>query len=185
MNSSAGSAEAWGESAWRLWTAPGLSRMGEPALLLFGVDLGASLTLGPGVVLADLQARWGAKDMLPAEVGVQAYSASVALSPALSAGVFDVTIGPGVRLGYARLSGRPDQAMLEGRSLGAAWFGPLAATSVQWRLAPWAAVRAAFELGYVAKPVRGLDEQSQRLLELRGVWTSASLGAALLLPPYR
>jgi hypothetical protein len=30
--------------------------------------------------------------------------------------------------------------------------------------------------------VRGLDETSRTLLELSGVWTSASFGAALYLP---
>jgi hypothetical protein len=133
------------------------------------------------VLLAELQARWGVAETLGAEVAVQTYSAGLALSPRLSLGAFDFTVGPGVRLGYARLTGRPERMDLQGAALGGAWLGPTVGASAQYRIAPWAAVRAAFELGYVTKPVRGLDEQSQRLLELRGVWTSASFGAALLL----
>jgi hypothetical protein len=43
-------------------------------------------------------------------------------------------------------------------------------------------VRGGAELGYVAKPVRGLDLDEGDLFELGGVWLSASLGVALLLP---
>ena len=168
--------------AWRVWLGPGLSRLGSPALTLLGIEGGASYTLGPVVMLAELQARWGDADTLAAEVGVQTYSAALLLSPRLSLGAFDFTAAPGARLGHARLVGRPERAELRGEALSGVWFGPLIGAAVQYRFTTWAAARAAFELGYVARPVRGLDEQSRRLLELDGAWASASLGAALLLP---
>ena len=167
---------------WRVWLAPGLSRLGSPALTLLGMEGGVSYALGPVVMLAELQARWGDAAAVAADVAVQTYSAAVMLSPLLSLGAFDFTAGPGARLGHARLVGQPERADLQGRALSGVWFGPMVGAGVQYRLSSWAAVRAALELGYVAKPVRGLDEQSRRLFELDGAWASASLGAALLLP---
>ncbi len=168
--------------AWRMWLGPGLSRVGSPAVTLLGIEGGASYALGPVVMIAELQARWGDADTLAAEVGVRTYSAALLLSPRLSLGAFDFTAAPGVRLGHARLVGRPERAELRGEALSGVWFGPLIGAAVQYRFTTWAAARAALELGYVARPVRGLDEQSRRLLELEGAWASASLGAALLLP---
>jgi hypothetical protein len=54
--------------------------------------------------------------------------------------------------------------------------------SVGYRASSTIGVRAGAELGYVAKPVRGLDLDEGDLFELGGVWLSASLGVALHLP---
>jgi hypothetical protein len=168
--------------AWTVWAAPGLSRMGEPGVTLYGLEGGAGYALGPALLLAQLQARWGAADALAADVAVQAYSMSFALSPHLSLGAFDFALAPGARLGYARLSGTAAQPDLQGASLSGAWFGPCVQAGLQLRVTSSAAVRAGFEFGYVTQSVRGLDHASRRLLELDGVWLSASVGAALLLP---
>jgi hypothetical protein len=178
----ASESEAEAPASWTVWAAPGLSRMGEPGLTLYGLEAGADYALGPALLLAQLQARWGAADTLAAEVAVQAYSASFALSPRLSLGAFDFALAPGVRVGHARLAGSAEQPDLQGATLSGAWLGPCVQAGLQLRVTTGAALRAGFEFGYVTQSVRGLDHESRRLLELDGVWLSASVGAALLLP---
>jgi hypothetical protein len=146
---------------------------------MFGGEIGASRTVGPLAVIADLQARFGGDEVEAAQVSVAAYSSHLSIGPWLAYRAFHFTIGPGVRVGFARLSGRSGEPELTGRSLSGLWLGPTAGLGANLRLSRWASLHSAVEAGYVLKPVRGLDEQARRLLALEGPWASAAIGGAV------
>lgn len=89
-------------------------------------------------------------------------------------------VGPGVRLGWAQVAGRPAaSSSLEGRALSAWWGGPelrLRASTTSRRGA-----HVALELGggIVALPVRGLVDGGVAAYAIEGGWLSLSLQLGL------
>jgi hypothetical protein len=166
----------------RLWLAPGLSRAGAPATTLFGFDLGISHELAILALLGDVQARFGRAGVTDAEVAVQTFSVGLACAALLARGAFQLTLGPGVRTGHVALSARAERADLSGDELTGLWLGPMAVAAAELTVLGTGALRLAVEAGYVARPVRGLDQHDRDLFGLHGPWLSATLGVALGLP---
>jgi hypothetical protein len=151
------------------WVAPALQLMAAAFGGVFGVQ-------------GDVEATSGARSL--AEARVSARSISVALVPRLlvAAGShWRWDVGVGIRGGLAWLGAEARSDTLSGRTVRGLFWAPLVQSAVSFELGAGVMLRAGVELGYVAKPVRGLDATGQRLLELSGMRASALLGVSFAL----
>src|SRR6185295_5031943 len=84
-------------------------------------------------------------------------------------------VGPGARIGWMHLAGKPDPgARLEGLALSAPWGGPELGARVAYgpRRSPLFALELA--AGFVTLPIGGLRDQTERIYEVKGPWASLS-----------
>jgi hypothetical protein len=103
-------------------------------------------------------------------------------------------LGPGGRLSYAHLAGRPlPGSGLQGQSLTALWGGPEVRARVAYSLgarhetsgsrtaSPDHAPAVAFAMGggLIALPIRGLLDGTTRVYAIEGAWVTASLEIGL------
>jgi hypothetical protein len=157
--------------------------LGKPAAPLIGARLMFQYPLGSLVAPAvSLDGALGTVHATSADVKIESGSAAAHLYLGTTMGRVRWELGPGARIGLAHLSGRPGLGSgLEGRALTAAWGGPEARARVAF--APIQSPSFALELGggFVALPIRGLLDGTQRVYSLAGPWASvcAELGLEL------
>jgi hypothetical protein len=169
------------EHRFTLFIAAGATRALQPALFAPAVTAGVSRAFSPFALIGDVAYERGQMHTTAAVATAQ--SLSVALAPAWQVTTQHLTLslGLGLRAGYAQLAGSPRQPGLMGRTLSGFFLTPISDTSLQVHLTHRWSARLALELGYVVKPVRGLDADQGALLALRGGRVGATLGVAWLL----
>ncbi|MET0387885.1 MAG: hypothetical protein ABW321_18070, partial [Polyangiales bacterium] len=96
---------------------------------------------------------------------------------------YQLLLGPAVRAGYMRLSAAASSSAVEGLDLSGLWLGPCAQAAFQLTLTRRFQLRVGAELGYVARPLRGLDAERRPLLALAGPWIAGLVGVSWQLSP--
>jgi hypothetical protein len=166
---------------WRVWLAGGALRGYDPALFAPAAAAGLERHVAPFVLAGDLVFERGQERASAAQLTAYGLSASIAPGVCFEGSQLELLLAIGARAGYARLSASPLRAGLVGRELSGFFLAPIAQSALQVKLSRRWAIRVALELGYVAKPVRGLDTNGQSLLAQRGLRLSATGGLALSL----
>lgn len=164
---------------WTLFLQGGATRAFQPALLAPAVAAGAAFELLPAFAVIGDVAYERAQTSTP-DANVTAQSASASLAPAwwIHARRLTLALGLGLRAGYAHFDGSPRRAGLVGHDLSGVFLAPITQAGAQLRFADHWGARIALELGYVVKPVRGLDADQGTLLELRGARFATLIGMA-------
>lgn len=153
-------------------------RAGAPAIWLLGVRVSLDYPLGHLLVPSvSLDGALGDARVASARVSVETLSAAAHVYLGAAAGSLRLLAGPGARLGWARLTGRPSSGSeLEAASHSGSWAGPELRARVA--TAPESPGSAAFALevaaGYAARPVRGLVDGADPAFALDTTWLSAS-----------
>ncbi|HWA72956.1 MAG TPA: hypothetical protein VG937_11495 [Polyangiaceae bacterium] len=159
--------------------------LGEPAALLFGARLAAYYPLGTHVVPAlSLDGALGGLSAQSADVAAKTLALAAHLYLGTNTGPMRWDAGPGARIGFASLSGRPaPDSPLVGRTLTAAWGGPELRARVAYGAPQRHSTVFALELGagLVALPIRGLVDGTERIYAVQGHWLSVCAGLGLSL----
>ena len=152
--------------------------LGKPAAVLLGARAAFRSTLGellvPSLVV---EGSAGGIRARSAQISIATLSAGAELGFGLTTGNVRVEVGPGARFGWVHLAGEPDAgAMLEGHGLSAAWGGPEARARAAVSSSPGGSPSFALDLGagFVALPVRGLVDGTERVYAVDGPWLSVS-----------
>jgi hypothetical protein len=156
----------------------GATRAFEPALFAPAIAAGLARGFAPFALIGDVVYERGQTRTLDAAVTAQSLSLSLAPAWQISARRLTLSLALGLRGGYAWLAGTPRRPGLVGRELSGIFLAPISDASLQLGLTHHWAARLALELGYVIKPVRGLDADQGTLLELRGLRLALALGMA-------
>jgi len=166
----------------RAFAGVSLRRAIRPATWLVGPDLGATLALNRYFSLAlDLRLEFGRTDTALAKVDWLSASGAFAVLAGGGVGDWHFAAGPGVCLGYLRLSPQVQVPGATGHTVSGFWAGPELALRVRYALgARWFAI-GSVDAGFASASVTGLVDGEQRVLDTGGAWVSSMLGAGLLL----
>lgn len=166
----------------RAFAGVSLRRAFRSATWLAGPDLGASLELNRYFALAlDLRLEFGRTNTALAKVDWLSTSGAFALLAGGSVGDFRFAAGPGVSVGYLRLSPQANVPGATEHAVGGIWAGPELVARVRYDLgARWFAV-GNVGAGFASTSVAGLVNGEQRALDTGGAWLLSMLGAGLLL----
>jgi hypothetical protein len=164
-----------------LGVAVGVVRAFEPALWSPALRLDAAHGFSGWSLHADLELDFASHRTSDAALGARALSLGLAPALRLLDSELDWDLGLGFRVGLLWLSATPRAQNLEGRTVSGIFLAPFVWTALELQLATLWYLRLAFELAYVAKPVRGLDADQATLLELRGVRGASLLGVGIRL----
>ena len=160
----------------QVWLGVGAARVAEPSMLAPAAAVGVSLYWQALALNADMRFERAQTTRSLAELQLDA--GSLALVPAwrIHSRSGNISIGPGVRAGYASLHATSRDAALLGQTLHGFWFGPCAQLALQLRFADRWAVRFGAELAYITRTLRGLDSNGGAVLALRDLALAAQLG---------
>jgi hypothetical protein len=163
-------------SGMQVWLGLGAARIAEPSMLAPMAVGGLVLYWDALALAAELRFEHAQTTRDVAELQLDA--GSLALVPAwrLQVAGAELSIGPGVRAGYASLRAQPRQADLAGLSVQGFWLAPCAQLALQLHFAQRWALRFGAELAYITRTLRGLDTNAEPLLELRNLALAAQLG---------
>jgi hypothetical protein len=127
---------------------------------------------------ADLRFEHGQTTRSVAQLQLDA--GSLALVPAwhLQTASAELSIGPGLRAGYANLRAAPRETGVSGLSVHGFWIAPCAQLALQLRFATRWALRFGAELAYITRTLKGVDMNGASLLELRNLAVAAQLGVS-------
>lgn len=166
----------------RVFAAASLRRAIRPATWLAGPDLGATLDLSRYFSLAlDLRLEFGRADTELARIDWLSASGAFAALAGGSTGDWHFAIGPGVTLGYLRLSPRVHASGVTGHAVSGVWAGPALVARARFDLSKrWFAL-GSVDAGFASTSVAGLVNSEQRAIDTGGAWVCAMLGAGLLL----
>jgi len=171
--------------------------LGKPAALLFGGRLGLSYPLGRVVAPAmSVDGALGSIRTSSAEVMIQTATAAGHIYFGTTTGRVRWEVGPGAGIGWVHLVGKPAAGSgLVGDTVAAMWGGPELRARIAYftsndpdssGASGFARVRSpalALELGagFIALPVRGLLDGSERVYSVEGPWASvcAEVGLGL------
>jgi hypothetical protein len=173
---------AHAEGRFRGFAGVSLRRALRPETWLVGPDLGASFDLNRYFSVAlDLRLEFGRTDTALAKVDWLSASGAFALLAGGSVGDWHFGAGPGVCLGYLRLSPQVRVANATGHPVSGVWAGPELVARVRYDLnARWFAL-GNVDAGFASTSVAGLVNGEQRAIDTGGAWVSAMLGTGLLL----
>ena len=159
-----------------------LRRAVRPATWLSGPELGATLELSRIFSLASaLRLEFGNTDTALAKIDWLSASGAIALLAGGSIGRWGLSVGPGVRIGYLRLSAQPEVAGAAGHTVSGPWAGPELVAHARYDLGARWFVLGGVDSGIVTTSVTGLLNGEQQLLDTGGAWLSALLGAGISL----
>jgi len=166
----------------RAFVGVSLRQAFRPATWLTGLDLGATFELNRYLSLAwDLRLEFGRADTELAKVDWLSASGSFGLLAGGRVGDFRLEAGPGVCIGYLRLSPDVQVANATGHAVSGLWAGPELVARVRYDLgARWFAL-GSVDAGFASTSVTGLVNGEQRAIDTGGAWGSAMLGTGLLL----
>lgn len=158
--------------------------LGRPAAVLLGARVALRTPLGNVLlVVPSVEGAMGTASTPNAEVEARTATAGLALCAGRTTGPLRLEAGPGVRLGWAHLSGRPAAAVsnVDGAQLSAVWGGPEVRARVAYRPTDRSSLVVGFELGagLVVRPVHGLRDGADRVYAIEGTWLSVALELAL------
>ncbi len=169
--------------------------VGRPAAYLWGARIELVYPLGAVVAPAfTLDGALGRVSAHSADVLIEEAAVAGHLYFGTDTGRMRWDLGPGGRLSWAHLAGRPlPGSGLQGQSLSALWGGPELRARVAYSLgarretsgsraaAPDHAPAVALALGggLIALPIRGLLDGTARVYALEGGWVTASLEIGL------
>ena len=159
--------------------------LGRPAALLLGARVALRYPLG-GVLLAvtSVDGAMGTASTPNAAVEARTATAGLHLYAGRTVGPLRLEAGPGARVGWAHLSGRPVAASaLDGAALSAVWGGPEVRGRVAYRPGDRSALSLGLELGagLVVRPVHGLRDGTDPVYAVEGTWLSVALDLSLAL----
>jgi hypothetical protein len=148
----------------------------RPAVWAPVFALGAAHSFGLFRLAGDVDFDFSSRRTSSADLSARVLS--LALAPGLDLDVHPLrlSLGLGIRAGWSWLGATARTSELKGGQLVGLFLAPIAQLAAHWSLSMRWGVRLAFELGYVTKPVRGLDADNLRLLELSAWRGSALLG---------
>lgn len=167
----AGGAYAATTERGRAWLGLGFSRAGQPALWGVAMHGGGRWQLGalPLAAQLDLRGTRAQRGLSEGQVSAWTLAGSVALAAVLRRSWLEAALAAGLSLGYGWLRGSSASSVeVAGNLVRAPWWGPSLEGSVLVPVRRRWGIRAALELGYVAKPVRGLDSTGQPAYALEG-----------------
>jgi hypothetical protein len=164
-----------------LWLGAGVVRAFEPTQWLPALAVGAAHSFGPIALAGDVGYEWTGRELETARVTANDVSLGLALQLHILQGVLAWRVGPGVRVGYAWLAAAARTDALHGGKLSGWFMAPMLQSMLELRLTARWSLQLALELGYIAKPLRGLDADSAALLQLRGLRMSGQLGVGFAL----
>jgi len=165
-----------------VWLAPSVALAADPALALLGGDVGVSHALGPVLLSIDARAGFGQSVRSSSEVQMRVLALGAFAGLLILDRDVQLSAGPGLRIGHVALTTHSPADGLAAKDLAAVWLGPALTTALQAPLTGPLLLRAGLEVGYVARPVVGFDEDRADRLALRGPWLSLGLGVALRAP---
>jgi len=164
-----------------VWVGAGAMRAFAPALFAPTLQLAAARSFDLFTLLADVDVDWAGATRAAAAISARALSLAIGPGLQLTAAAWTWQLALAVRAGAAWLRAQPQSAGIAGHTLSGAWFAPEAQSTLAFALSARVRVRLALQLGYVASPLRGLDADGGRLLELRGVRAAVLCGVGLAL----
>jgi|SRR6185369_4156896 len=166
----------------RAFAGVSLRRAFRSATWLAGPDLGASLDLNRHFSLAlDLRLEFGRTDTSLAQVDWLSASGGFALLAGGRVGDFHFAAGPGVSVGYLRLSPQAKVPDATEHAVSGIWAGPELVARARFDLgARWFAL-GSVGAGFASTSVAGLVNGEQRAIDSGGAWLISTLGAGLLL----
>ena len=149
---------------------------------LAGPDLGASFELNRYFGLAlDLRLEFGRTDTALAKVDWLSTSGAFALLAGGSVGDFHFAAGPGVSVGYVRLSPQATVPGATEHAVGGIWAGPELVARLRYDLGARGFAVGSAGAGFASTSVAGLVNGEQRAIDTGGAWVSSILGIGLLL----
>jgi hypothetical protein len=166
----------------RVFAGVSLRRAVRPATWLAGPNLGGTLDLNRYFSLAlNLRLEFGRTDTELAKIDWLSASGAFALLAGGSVGDWHFGLGPGVCIGYLRLSPQVQVANATGHTVSGLWAGPELVGRVRYDLGKrWFAL-GSVDTGFASTSVAGLVNGEQRAIDSGGAWLSAMLGVGLLL----
>ena len=171
-----------GNSAFRSFAGITLRRAIRPATWLWGPDLGASLELSRTFSLAaDLRLELGRTDTALAKIDWLSASGALALLVGGRVGDWGFGLGPGVCVGYLRLSPQTQVAATTGHTVSGPWAGLELVARARYDFDARWFLLGGVDSGMATTSVTGLVNGEQPLLDTGGAWLSATLGAGTLL----
>jgi hypothetical protein len=168
----------------RAWLGAGIAREGRPAMRAASLQTGftAAIARWPAALQGALLLQRGARAVSAGDVVAWNVSGAAAMGGQLTIAWVELTLGLGLRLGYARLHGdaRGGSQVL-GRTVSGLWWGPAAFVGAVLPSHTRWGVRCGLDLGYVVKDVRGLDGAGSGAYGVEGFQLHANLGVSLRL----
>lgn len=171
-----------GSERFHAFAAVSLRRAFRPGTWLVGPDLGGSVDLNRYLGLAlDLRLEFGRADTELAKVDWLSASSAFALLAGGQVGDFHFAFGPGVSLGYLRLSPEAKVSGATEHAVSGIWAGPEFVARAHYDLgARWFAL-ASIGAGFASASVTGLVNDEQRAIDTGGAWLISMLGSGLRL----
>jgi hypothetical protein len=165
------------EAQGAVFVAIALRRVLADDTWLSGPELGGELALAPFLRLAaDARLELGATDTDVARVRWLSARGAVLALLGGRMGAWRLSAGPGVCLGYVRLSPAVTLENATGHVVSGAWSGPELAARAQYGFGSrWFAL-GGLDAGLVTWPVAGLQNDERRLIHGDGAWLSLELG---------
>lgn len=166
----------------RVWLVAGVAREGRPAMRLVSLQTGftGALARWPVALQGALQLQRGERAVSAGDVVVWTASGTAAIGGQLALAWVELTLGLGLRLGYARLHGEADRsAAVAGRTVSGLWWGPTAFVGAVLPAHTRWGVRCGLDLGHVAKDVRGYDGAGSGATSIAGFQLQATLGLSV------
>jgi hypothetical protein len=164
-----------------LFIAVGTSRAYQPGRWSPLFAAGGAYSFGSIALNADANFDWSSYRTTDASIRVRTLSLAIAPSLLVLRGPLDWDVRLGIRAGYAWLEGEPRSMNFDAAAVSGPFLAPIAGTALRWHLTErWSALLA-MEVGYVIVPVRGLNPDGARLIELKGLRATALVGPVLAL----
>lgn len=169
-------ADGLGPVGAQLWLGLGAARLAEPSMIAPAAAGGVSVYWNAVALNADVRFERARTTRSVAELQLDAGSLALAAAWRVHSRSAALSIGPGLRAGYASLRAREREAGLEGQAVNGFWVAPCAQLALQLRFAERWAVRIGSELAFVTRTLRGNGPNGDAVLELRGFALAAQLG---------
>lgn len=162
-----------------VWLAGGLASEFQPRHWAGIFAAGASFSVARFSVDAELGFEGATETSSQANVRARAASLALAPSFALVRDACEWRIGIGARASYAWLQAVAREAALRAGTVSGVVIEPFVTTTLVAPIASTWFVRVALDLGYVAKPLRGVDADDRSVLEVKGIRAAVLLGLGL------
>jgi hypothetical protein len=164
-----------------LFIAAGSARAYQTGLWAPLLAAGAAVRFGAIALDADVNFDWASHRTNDASIHARTLSLAIAPSVLVLRDPLDWDVRLGVRAGYAWLDGDPRRTTFDAASVSGPFLAPIAGTALRWRVSGRWSLLLAIEVGYVIVPVRGLDADGARLIELKGLRATALIGPGFAL----
>jgi hypothetical protein len=164
-----------------LLVAAGTARAYQPGLWAPLLAAGAAYSLGSIALNADVSFDWTSHRTTDASIDARTLSLAFAPSLLLLRDPIDWDVRLGLRAGYTWLEGEPRNTNFDSASVSGPFLAPIAGTALRWHVSKRLSVLLSIEVGYVIVPVRGLDADGARLVELKGLRATALVGPVIAL----